>query len=63
MPPRRTALLVRCSKKEAHVIRDAAKLERRTLSGFILHAVLNRIAHQHRLEAEWPKLAKGAAAL
>jgi len=39
----RTALLVRCSEEEAQLIRSAAKHERRTLSGFILHTVISRI--------------------
>ena len=39
----RTALLVRCSADEAAAIRAAAKGERRTLSGFILHAAMNRL--------------------
>jgi uncharacterized protein (DUF1778 family) len=55
MVNRRTALLVRCSDKEAEDIRQAAKRERRTLSGFILNAVLNRIANQKKIEAAWRK--------
>jgi len=55
MVNRRTALLVRCSDKEAEDIRQAAKRERRTLSGFILNAVLNRIAKQKKIEAAWRK--------
>jgi uncharacterized protein (DUF1778 family) len=53
MVNRRTALLVRCSDKEAEDIRQAAKRERRTLSGFILNAVLNRIANRKKIEAAW----------
>ena len=49
----RTALLVRCSEEEAEAIREAAKRERRTISGFILNAVLNRIANQKRIEQAW----------
>lgn len=51
----RTALLVRCSEEEAEAIREAAKRERRTISGFILNAVLNRIAHQKKIEQAWRK--------
>ena len=40
----RTALLVRCTIREAGLIRGAAKVERRTISGYILNAVLQRIA-------------------
>lgn len=42
-PQNRTALLVRCTSEEAAAIRAAAIRERRTLSGFILHAVMNRL--------------------
>lgn len=41
--PDRTAILVRCSRQEAELIRRAARIERRTISGYILNAVLNRI--------------------
>ncbi len=55
MAKERTALLVRCSEEEAASIREAAKRERRTISGFILNAVLNRIANQKKLEQAWEK--------
>lgn len=55
MPRDRTALLVRCSEEEAAVIREAARRERRTISGFILNAVLNRITNQKKLEDAWRK--------
>jgi uncharacterized protein (DUF1778 family) len=55
MAKQRTALLVRCSEEEAETIREAAKRERRTISGFILNSVLNRIANQQRLEQAWQK--------
>ena len=45
----RTALLIRCTEEEANAIREAAKLQRRTVSGFVIHAVMNRIAVQHRV--------------
>ena len=44
MPTERTAILIRCSREEAARIRDMAKRERRTLSGFVLHALTFRIA-------------------
>jgi uncharacterized protein (DUF1778 family) len=59
MAKKRTALLVRCSEEEAEVIREAAQRERRTISGFILNAVLNRIANQKKLEQAWRKGAGG----
>ena len=55
MSGKRTALLVRCSEEEAQAIREAAKRERRTLSGFMLNAVLTRMARHGRLEQEWRK--------
>lgn len=36
----RTALLIRCTREEATAIRAAAALERRTISGFVLNAVM-----------------------
>lgn len=57
----RTALLVRCSEEEAEMIREAAKHERRTISGFVLNAVLNRIAHKKRIEQTWQRPAGGGA--
>ena len=40
-------------------IREAAKRERRTISGFILNAVLNRIANQKKIEQAWRKAPRG----
>jgi len=40
---KRAALLVRCSKEEAEAIREAAQREHRTISGFIINAVMGRI--------------------
>jgi len=51
--PNRTAILVRCTQEEAEAIRKAAAMERRTLSGFILNAVMNRIATRANLP-QWP---------
>lgn len=62
MAKERTALLVRCSAEEAIAIRDAARRERRTISGFILNAVLNRIANQKKLEDAWRKPGGGKQA-
>ena len=39
----RTAMLLRCTREEAEMIRTAAALERRTISGFILNAVMFHI--------------------
>lgn len=46
MANNRTALLVRCTGQEAEAIRKAAKRERRSISGFILNAVMNRLGNQ-----------------
>ncbi len=40
---KKTAILLRCTPEEAEMIRRAAAHERRTLSGFILNAVMNRL--------------------
>jgi hypothetical protein len=48
METERTALLIRCSREEAERIRKAAKRERRTVSGYVLNAVLTRIGYFHR---------------
>lgn len=62
MTEKRTALLIHCSEEEARQIREAAHLERRTISGYILHAVMNRIASQatqrRNLEAAYAELQK-----
>ena len=42
----RTALLIRCTQQEADAIRAAARAERRTLSGFVLNALMERIPKQ-----------------
>jgi len=46
----RSALLIRCTVEEAHQIREAAERERRAVSGFVLNAVLNRIAHHNAIQ-------------
>jgi uncharacterized protein (DUF1778 family) len=49
MASRRSALLIRCTQEEADRIRRAAKLERRTLSGYVLNAVMTRVETRERL--------------
>lgn len=50
MPRNKTAaLFVRCTEDEAERIRRAARAERRTVSGYILNAVFNRIEMRERL--------------
>ncbi len=53
---KKTAILVRCTKEEAEMIRKAAALERRTLSGFVLNAVMNRIRTREAMPA-WQQAA------
>ena len=49
---KKAAVFVRCTEEEAERIRHSARAERRTLSGFVLNAVFNRIAMRDRLLAE-----------
>ena len=49
MRQKASALFIRCSDGEAERIRNAAKAERRTLSGFVLNAVLNRIEMREKM--------------
>jgi uncharacterized protein (DUF1778 family) len=42
----RTALLIRCTDEEAKVIRETAKQQRRTVSAFVIGAVMNRVSIQ-----------------
>ena len=59
MAHKRTALLLRCSTEEAGAIREAAKRERRTISGFLLNAAMSRITNQRKLEAKWEEAGIG----
>ena len=45
-PDIRTALLIRCSKADAETIRQVAKREHRTISGFMMHVVMNYIGNR-----------------
>ena len=46
----RTVLLICCTREEAQQIRTAAKRERRSISGFVLNAVMTRFALEGRLQ-------------
>lgn len=48
---KKAAILLRCTSEEAAMIRRAAAFERRTLSGFILNAVMNRLRARAELAA------------
>ena len=52
MTTKKGALFIRCGEEEAERIRYAAKSERRTLSGYILNAVLNRIDAREKMLRE-----------
>ena len=52
---RRTALLIRCTNREAELIRKAARAERRTVSGYILNAVLQRIAIREKTKKHFER--------
>ena len=62
MSKERTALLVRCTPEEADAIRKAARRERRSISGFILNAVMNRISNQATIQQRLAKMAAPAKA-
>ena len=51
----RTALLVRCTPGEADLIREAARREHRTLSGYILNVLMSRIQHRDEMPANLPE--------
>ncbi|MGC2324404.1 MAG: DUF1778 domain-containing protein [Terriglobales bacterium] len=55
---KKAALFVRCTEEEAERIRRTAKMERRTVSGFVLNAVFSRLAMRDRLLAEQETQAK-----
>ena len=46
----RTAMLICCTRDEADRIRAAAKKERRSISAFVLNAVMTRFAVEGRLQ-------------
>ncbi len=52
MQGKRAAIYVRCTSEEAEKIRQAARIERRTISGYILNAALSRIELRARLRGE-----------
>jgi len=49
--PRRTVLLIRCSKEEAETIRHQAKAQRRTISNYVLNIVERALVVEERLFA------------
>jgi len=59
---KKAAVFVRRTEEEAERIRRTARAERRTLSGFVLNAVFNRIAMRDRLLAEQEQIKPKASA-
>jgi uncharacterized protein (DUF1778 family) len=47
----RTALLINCAETQARTIREQAELQRRTVSGYVLHIVMRAIAFERSLSA------------
>ena len=45
---KRTAFLVSCSTQEARTIREQAKLQRRTVSGYVFNIVMRAVAFDER---------------
>jgi uncharacterized protein (DUF1778 family) len=48
--PKRTTLLINLSTEQAAQIRAAARKQDRTISSYVLRAVMSRITIEHRLE-------------
>ena len=53
---RRTALLINCSRNEARQMRDNARAQRRTLSGYVLHIVLRTVELQEQMYANFERV-------
>lgn len=56
--PDRTALLICCTREEAERIRLAARRERRSISAFVMNAIMSRFAVEGRLK-EWREQVRG----
>lgn len=48
---KRTAILIRCTEPEAAQIRHAARGERRTVSAYVLRAVMNRMRIREQFQS------------
>jgi len=59
--PDRTMLLICCTREEAERIRTAAKRERRSISGFVMNAVMGRFAIEGRIQERREQRAGEAA--
>lgn len=52
----RTVLLIHCSKQHATTIRKQAKVERRTISGYVLNVVMRQVDFEEILVARVARL-------
>ena len=50
---KRAALLIRCSAEEAAAIRAAAHRSGRTLCGYVLHCLRNRLKIEAEIQAQY----------
>ncbi len=57
----RTALLIRCTVEEAEAVRAAARRQYRTLSGYVMHALNNRLQIEARMHEQNLAIAAAAA--
>lgn len=55
MRKKSAVLFIRCSLDEAQAIQNAARRERRTISGFVLNALANRISTLQKLDRDYAK--------
>jgi rubrerythrin len=62
LPSDRTTILIHCSQEEAARIRAAAAQERRTISGYVINAVMSRIEVRERALANFEKKLRGEPA-
>ena len=53
---RKNAFLLRCSKNEADLIRDAARRERRSINAFIMQSVMIRLEVHRRTDERLGRL-------
>lgn len=58
--PKRTTLLINLSVEQAQQIRTAAKKQERTISSYVLRAVMGRITIEQKLESREDFFAKYA---
>jgi uncharacterized protein (DUF1778 family) len=54
----RTALLINCAETQARTIREQAELQRRSVSGYVLHIVMRAIGFERSLVARLPRRLK-----